>query len=97
MDITFPLSFKTITPDSIYEVGNRITPHIDWTLEYRNTEVNPVLAKVNNSSSGVSQNFKSFDSLTSITTKKTYLVHAEYSLSNRNISCEKKCKLFFQL
>lgn len=66
-----------------FEIGDSITPRINWTVKYKNETVIPDTALVNNSTTGVSNNNSRFTASEQITKSTAYLIKASYN----NTSC----------
>jgi len=70
----FPITFTSISPAAIYEVGSTIVPTLSWTLQRKGEATIPVEVTVNGSSAGVSSDHLSYISPESISNNKDYVV-----------------------
>lgn len=91
MNEVFKLSFKSISGGGTYEVGETITPTISWSLNYKEKEVSPTAALVNDKVSGINSDFNSYTGAP-ITSTTTYNVKAFYN----KLSCEKSISYNFK-
>lgn len=93
MNEVFKISFRTFYGGGTFEQGESVTPYIYWTIKWKDEMVTPTTATVNDSTTGVSSTKDEYNSPTSITTNKTYIVKCSYN----NQTIEKAASYEFSL
>lgn len=93
MDEVFKISFDTFVGGGTFEQGESVTPYLYWTIKWKDEIVTPTTATVNDSTTGVSSTKDEYNSPTSITTNKTYIVKCSYN----NQTIEKAASYEFSL
>lgn len=93
MNEVFKISFRTFYGGGTFEQGESVTPYLYWTIKWKDEIVTPTTATVNDSTTGVSSTKDEYNSPTSITTNKTYIVKCSYN----NQTIEKAASYEFPL
>lgn len=93
MNEVFKISFRTFYGGGTFEQGESVTPYLYWTIKWKDEMVTPTTATVNDSTTGVSSTKDEYNSPTSITTNKTYIVKCSYN----NQTIEKAASYEFSL
>lgn len=93
MNEVFKISFRTFYGGGTFEQGESVTPYLYWTIKWKDEIVTPTTATVNDSTTGVSSTKDEYNSPTSITTNKTYIVKCSYN----NQTIEKAASYEFSL
>lgn len=92
MHEVFKLTMSVNPGSLVHEIGQSINPNITWILNYKNAIVLPDSATVNNTTTGINENYTSFTDPNSITQNKTYTIKANY----KDMSCSSSVSYLFK-